>query len=374
MSSGEKSVWTTLNGVNYPDRASQVARRGAVFEPSRGRLPPPVYSDAMHDALIDRFGRRHSYLRVSLGERCNLRCTYCMPADGLAWTPRADLLTDDEVVRLTALFVRLGVRKVRLTGGEPLARRGVGALVRRIGAVAGVDALGITTNGLLLERHLPDLLAAGARHVNVSLDTLRPDRFERITRRPGLERVLAGLDATLEAGCATRLNAVLLRGVNDDEATDLAALSVARPLGVRFIELMPFDGNAFRRAELVPMAETRARIEAHFGPLTSLPDAPESTAQTFRIAGARGTVGFVASMTAPFCAGCTRLRLTADGSLKVCLFGAAEVSLRDALRSGATDADLIHLIADAVAGKHARHAGLDALPALPNRPMIAIGG
>jgi cyclic pyranopterin phosphate synthase len=189
-----------------------------------------------------------------------------------------------------------------------------------------------------------------------------------------LERVLAALDACLATPVETRLNAVLLRGVNDDEAADLAALSIDRPLGVRFIELMPFDGNAFRRADLVSMVETRAAVEARFGPLTPVPTAPDSTSQTFRIAGARGTVGFVASMTAPFCAGCTRLRLTADGSLKVCLFGAAETSLRDAFRSGATDADLEGLIAGAVGRKHARHAGLDALPHQPNRPMIAIGG
>lgn len=329
-------------------------------------------------ALTDRFGRGHTYLRLGLTERCNLRCVYCMPAEGVALTPTQQMLSTGEIERLARVFAGAGVEKVRLTGGEPLARKDAVEVAERLGRL-GLRSLAMTTNGLLLEDRLPALRRAGLTDLTVSLDTLRPARFEAVTRRPGLERVLAAVDAALRTGYGAgarslKVNVVALRGVNEDEAADFAAWAAREPIEVRFIEVMPFDGNGWDRAELVPYAETRARIEEVHGPLTACGDGPHATARTFARAGWRGRVGFVASMTAPFCAGCNRLRVTADGALKACLFGAAEVSLRDALRSGATDADVLALVRSALAGKHAAHAGMDRLAEMENRPMITIGG
>ena len=330
-------------------------------------------------ALADRFGRRHTTLRLGLTERCNLRCTYCMPAEGVPLTPTRRMLTSSEAVRLARVLAGAGVEKVRLTGGEPLVRRDAVEVVERLGRL-GLRSLAMTTNGLLLADRLPALARGGLTDLTVSLDTLRPDRFEAVTRRPGLDRVLAAVDAALSAGYASgtarslKINVVALKSVNEDEAADFAAWAAREPVEVRFIEVMPFDGNGWDRAALVPQAETRAQIEAVHGPLTALADSPHATARTFARAGWRGRVGFVASMTAPFCAGCNRVRVTADGSLKVCLFGSAEVSLRDAMRAGATDAGVLALVQGALAGKHAAHAGMDRLAETPNRPMITIGG
>ena len=328
--------------------------------------------------LRDRFGRAHTTLRLSLTERCNLRCVYCMPEHGVPLRPRAEQLTTDELVRLTRVLSGAGVRKVRLTGGEPLARKDAVEVVRRLGAL-GLRSLAMTTNGLLLPDRLAALAGAGLTDLTVSLDTLRPDRFQETTRRPGLDTVLAGIRQALDLGYGAggkslKINVVALRGVNEDEAADFARWAAETPVEVRFIEVMPFDGNGWSRADLVPMAETRAAIESALGPLAACADAPDATARTFRQPGWAGRVGFVASMTAPFCAGCSRLRVTADGALKVCLFGAAEVSLRDALRAGATDAEVLGQVQAALDGKHAAHAGMDALARSENRPMISIGG
>ena len=328
--------------------------------------------------LRDRFGRAHTTLRLGLTERCNLRCVYCMPEAGIPLRPRRDHLTTAELARLGRVLARAGVDKIRLTGGEPLARRDAVEVVRRLGRL-GLRSLAMTTNGIALAGRLDALAQAGLTDLTVSLDTLDPDRFQAITRRPGLERVLAAIDGALALGYgrdgrSLKINVVALRSVNEDEAVRFAAWAARAPIEVRFIEVMPFDGNRWDRAALVPMAETRAAIEAGLGPLEACADAPDSTAQTFRQPGWAGRVGFVASMTAPFCRGCSRLRVTADGALKVCLFGAAEVSLRDAVRAGATDADLVGLVQRALDGKHAAHAGMDALATAENRPMISIGG
>ena len=329
-------------------------------------------------SLADRFGRRHTYLRLGLTERCNLRCVYCMPAEGLAVAPKATYLTTDEAVRLARVLVGAGVEKVRLTGGEPLVRKDAVAVAAQVGALPGLRSLAITTNGLLLEDRLADLDRAGLTDLTVSLDTLREDRFREVTRRPGLGRVLSAIDAALARGYGTdgrtlKINVVALRGVNEDEAVDFAAWAAREPVEVRFIEVMPFAGNGWDRAELVPYAETRARIEDAHGPLRPLSDGPHATAVTFDRPGWRGRVGFVASMTAPFCAGCNRLRVLADGALKVCLFGRAEVSLRDAMRAGASDGDLLRLVRQSLGGKHAAHAGLDALAAATGRTMTEGG-
>ncbi|OZC03892.1 GTP 3',8-cyclase MoaA [Rubricoccus marinus] len=349
----------------------------------------------MNPALIDPLGRRHTQLRLSLTERCTLRCTYCMPAEGLDWTPNRLLLTTDELERVAALFVGMGVNKVRLTGGEPLARKDAVEVARRIGAMGGVQGLAMTTNGLALEKHLPALDEAGVTQITLSLDTLRDDRFRTLTRRDGLDRVLGAMEAALARGYGVgtgrplKINVVVLRNEeasggsvgNDDEVQDLAALALRYPVEVRFIEWMPFAGLGWEKSALVPWTETHARIEDAHGPLAPREDAPDSTSRTFTFArGGPGRVGFIASMSAPFCRGCTRLRVTADGALKVCLFGSAEVSLRDAMREGATDDDLRALVAGAVARKKPAHDGqtisLDALAsgANANRSMIAIGG
>ncbi|MDX1546290.1 MAG: GTP 3',8-cyclase MoaA [Rhodothermales bacterium] len=331
----------------------------------------PAAATAM---LSDGFGRQHTYLRISLVEQCNLRCRYCMPEDGLEWTPDEDLLTDAEIVRLARLFVGEGVTKIRLTGGEPLLRPGVEAIAEALGHLDGLQTLALTTNGLLLPKKLGRLRAAGVNLLNVSLDTLRADRFEAVTRRRGFAVVMRAIDAALAAGYEpVKVNCVVLRGVNDDELLDFVAWTEHRAVEVRFIEFMPFDGNRWDDTHLVPYAEMRERIAACY-PLERLGDGPNETARTYQVPGFRGRVGFIASMTEPFCEGCNRLRITADGHLKVCLFGSAEVSLRDALRSGATDADLRALIGAAVGRKHARHAGMHTLARMENRPMITIGG
>lgn len=329
----------------------------------------------MDDLLTDTFGRRHTYLRIALTERCNLRCRYCMPAEGVALRPRDEILTFEEIERLARLFVRAGVRKIRLTGGEPLVRTGIEALAETLGAIPGLETLALTTNGLLLPKKLPRLRAAGVNLLNISLDTLRPDRFEHITRRPGLDLVWRAIDLALELGYdPVKVNCVVMRGFNDDELADFVALTEDRPLEVRFIEYMPFDGNGWGMDRLVPYRDMQARIAERFPDLEPLRDGPTATARTYRVPGFRGRVGFIASMTEPFCGGCNRLRLTADGSLKVCLFGPAEVSLRDALRGGATDDDLGKIIRAAVQRKKAAHAGMQVLAKTRNRPMILIGG
>jgi len=337
------------------------------------------------DVLTDRFGRRHTYLRVSLTERCNLRCRYCMPAEGVALTPRDRLLTTPEIVRLVRLLVEAGVEKVRLTGGEPLVRKDAEVVAEAIGALPGLQTLALTTNGLLLARKLDRLHCAGLRHLNLSLDTLRPDRFEALARRPGLDTVLAALDLALSYGYAVpgrsertlKINCVVMRGVNDDEVDDFVALTAETPVEVRFIEYMPFEGNGWAGDKLVPYRELLDWLSTQYD-LEPLDDGPSATAKTFQVPGYAGRIGFITSMTTPFCHGCNRLRLTADGALKVCLFGGAEVSLRDAMRDGATDDDLRMAIGAAVHRKKAAHDGAEEIAAAAgraeNRPMILIGG
>lgn len=333
----------------------------------------------MSSLLTDTFGRGHTYLRISLTERCNLRCTYCMPEEGVPLKPTSAQLTASEIERLARLFVSEGVTKIRLTGGEPLVRKDIVEIAERIGRLDGLRELAITTNAILLEDRLPALKAAGLTHLNISLDTLRPERFKKITRRGGMEVVVAAIEAALEAGYGVpeqplKINAVVMRTVNDDELASFVAWTRDAPIQVRFIEYMPFDGNGWNRTELVPLTEMRACIEEAFGPVEALPGEPEDTATAFRVPGFVGSFGFIASMTTPFCAGCNRLRMTADGSFKVCLFGPKEVSLRDMIRAGATDDELRAVIGVAVRGKKAAHAGMDALAETPNRPMILIGG
>jgi len=267
------------------------------------------------------------------------------------------------------LFFDLGVDKIRLTGGEPLVRKDVELLAAELGRIPGLRALAVTTNGLLLERKLEALQKAGVTHFNISLDTLMPDRFRAITRRDGLDTVLRAIDLTLKAGYEpVKVNCVVQRDVNDDELADFVRLTRDRPLEIRFIEFMPFGGNAWAKSRFLSYADMIERLETEFD-FQRIFDGPNETSKTFRVPGYEGTVGFISSMSDNFCAGCNRLRVTADGNLKVCLFGKTETSLRDAMRVGMTDTQLEDMIRNAVAHKKAAHDGMEALAAKPGRPL-----
>lgn len=326
-------------------------------------------------ALTDTFGRAHNYLRVSLTERCNLRCGYCMPEEGVELTPDGKLLTADEVERLVRVFAGAGVDKVRLTGGEPTVRRDLEDIVKRVAAVPGIVDVSITTNGVTLAKRLETLKANGLTRLNISLDTLVPAKFEFMTRRKGQERVMASIDKAIKLGFeSVKVNCVVMRGQNDDELLDFVALTKEKPINVRFIEYMPFDGNKWSTKKMVSYVEMKSRIEDAFGALMRKDDSPEEVAKNFTIDGHAGSVSFVTSMTKSFCSGCNRLRIMADGNLKVCLFGNSEVSLRDAMRRGDTNDDLLDVIGAAVNRKKAAHAGMHELAQLDNRAMIKIGG
>ena len=327
-------------------------------------------------ALVDRFGRVHTDLRVSLTDKCNLRCTYCMPAEGLDWLPSPELLTDDEVVRLVTIAVRdLGITAVRLTGGEPLLRRGLVDIVARLAALDPRPKLALTTNGIGLAKVAGDLAAAGLDRVNVSLDTLRPERFRELARRDRLDDVLAGLNAARDAGLTpVKVNAVLMRGVNDDEALDLLHYCLEQGLQMRFIEQMPLDAqHGWTRTEMVTAEEILAALGAEHR-LTPMPGRGSAPAEDYLVDDGPATVGVIASVTRPFCAACDRVRLTADGQLRNCLFAREESDLRAPLRSGATDAELAARFHASIAAKRVGH-GIDE-PTFhqPDRPMSAIGG
>ncbi len=327
--------------------------------------------------LVDGHGRVHRSLRLSVTDRCNLRCRYCMPADGLPWLPREEILTFEEIERLVGILARLGVADVRVTGGEPLVRAGLPDLVRRVAAVPGVREVSLTTNGVLLAGMVGALVAAGLSRVNVSVDSLDPERFARITRRHDLERVLEGL-AACERRPALRpikVNAVALRGLSEPDVLPLAELARRRPYVVRFIEVMPLDApREWRRADVLSGAELRAMIGARW-PLEPLaPERPSATATRWRFADGAGELQFVASVTEPFCATCDRLRLTADGRLRTCLFAESETDLRGPLRDGAADDEIIRIVAAAVARKGPGHGMADPAWTYSGRPMSRIGG
>ena len=329
----------------------------------------------MSEILTDLFGRRHSYLRISVTERCNLRCHYCMPEEGVPLRPRSHILTFEEIERVARLFVRHGVDRIRLTGGEPLVRKDIERLVSLLSEIDGVESLTVTTNGILLDRKLDALREAGLTGLNISLDTLRADRFVEISRRPGLERVLEAIDRSIEAGYVpTKINCVVMKGVNDDELEEFVALTHLKPVRVRFIEYMPFSGNGWSDGYFVSWKEMRDRIESCYGTLERLPERPNSTSRDFTVPGYRGSVGFISSMSDHFCDSCNRLRVTADGNLKVCLFGQREVSLRDMMRTGKSDEEMEEVVRASVRRKAAQHAGMYNLVDGENRPMILIGG
>jgi len=328
--------------------------------------------------LADSHGRVATDLRVSLTDRCNLRCNYCMPAEGLDWLPKPHLLTDDEVVRLVRIGVQLlGITEVRFTGGEPLLRRGLAGIVQRAAALSPRPEISLTTNGIGLDRLAGPLHAAGLDRVNVSLDTLRSQTFRALARRDRLGEVLAGLSAAAATGLApVKVNTVLMRGLNDDEVVPLARYCLERGYQIRFIEQMPLDAqHGWSRDSMVTADEILAALSTEFSLTPDQPSARGSApAEAFIVDGGPARIGVIGSVTRPFCGSCDRVRLTADGQVRNCLFATSESDLRGALRSGASDAAIAALWRGAVASKLPGHGINDAGFLQPARPMSAIGG
>jgi len=322
---------------------------------------------------LDRFGRKIHYLRISLTDHCNLRCVYCMPEDQI-FRPNADLLQDDEILTLARMFASLGFDKIRLTGGEPTIRANVVELVRGIASTPGIRSLSMTTNGVLLSRLALPLKEAGLQRVNISIDTLDPEKFRRLTRWGKLDDVWKGILAAEEAGLApVKLNAVVVKGYNEEDVIDLAALTIDRPWQMRYIEMMPFAGvTDIQTQQIITAAQIQAKIESEFGPLEAT-SKYDGEARIFRIRGARGELGFISSVTVPFCSACTRARLTADGILRMCLLREKEIDLLAPMRNGAGEEDLRKLILDGIWNKPWGH-GLDQGIIPLNRVMNQIGG
>jgi cyclic pyranopterin phosphate synthase len=324
---------------------------------------------------LDRFGRDIHYLRISLTDHCNLRCVYCMPED-MTFRPNKEMLQDDELLQLVHLFAGLGFDKLRLTGGEPTVRAGVVDLVREIRSTPGIEHLTMTTNGVLLGKLAAPLKQAGLQRVNISLDTLDPDKFRRLTRWGSFDQVWEGITAAEDAGLTPiKLNAVVVRGYNDSDVVDLAALTYQHPWQVRYIEMMPFAGaTELQQSQVVRSGEMIERIQETFGPLNMLNNGElDGEARIYRLPDAQGTIGFISSVSLPFCATCTRARLTADGKLRLCLLREKEVDLLTPLRAGASLEDLRKLILDGIWFKPWGH-GLQEGKFALNRVMSEIGG
>lgn len=368
------------------------------------------------DFLTDNFQRQHDYLRISITEKCNLRCLYCMPEEGVPQSPPPDLLTTPEIFLLSSLFVSQGVTKIRLTGGEPTVRRDILPLMHQIGSLRpqGLRELCLTTNGISLYRKLDSMVEAGLTGVNLSLDTLDPWQFQIMTRRKGFEAVMKSIERILEmnklgAGIKLKINCVVMRGMNEKEIVPFVELGREKDIEVRFIEYMPFDGNKWSKGKMLGYTEMLEMIKEKYPSLRKVQDHKNDTSKTYEIPGFVGKIGFITSMTHNFCGTCNRLRITTDGNLKVCLFGNAEVSLRDILRqsnngepideeafeamkqiemdrrqglpsshsllgASAHEQELLKVIGMAVKKKEEKHAGMGELENMKNRPMILIGG
>ena len=328
------------------------------------------------ESLVDSWGREIRSLRVSVTDKCNFRCRYCMPAEGLDWLERDELLTFEEIARLVRVLAAMGVEEVRLTGGEPLVRRELPVLVRMLAATPGVDDLSLTTNGVLLDRFAAPLVDAGLRRLNVSLDSLSHVRFAEITRRDALDRVLAGLEEAERHPQLRpiKVNCVAMRGFTEEEVPALADLARRKPYVVRFIEFMPLDADrSWRGDDVLTGAEIRALIEERW-PLVEIPAKESSTARRFRFADDAGEIGFVSPVSEPFCSSCDRIRLTADGQLRTCLFSRREWDLRTPLREGAPDEELARLLRFAVRHKELKHKINERGFVPASRSMSQIGG
>lgn len=333
--------------------------------------PPPEPKSV--SGLVDKYGRVATDLRISVTDRCNFRCTYCMPAGGIAWKPQDEILSFEEITRLVRIFVDLGVEKVRLTGGEPLVRRDIESLIELLNEIP-VPELAMTTNASMLRQKARTLADAGLQRINVSLDSLRRERFEAVARFDGLDRILDGLDAAKEAGLdPIKINCVVMRGINDDELIDFAAFSRQTGFHVRFIEFMPLDGDsAWDKSKVVSLEEIVETISARY-PLAE-GDLRGPAAQYRFKDEAPGSIGVIASVTRPFCESCNRVRLTAEGQMLACLFALADTDLRSLLRSGATDSEISAAIRSTVEAKWAGHAIGNKDFIRPARSMSMIGG
>lgn len=429
-----------LRGVLHrtPCRQSVTARRHATtaaaveYDEPRPYLSDPKPSPASEpidrkqavrrakpfsEFLTDTFNRQHDYLRISVTERCNLRCLYCMPEEGVQLSPNKNILTTAEIYYLSALFVNQGVNKIRLTGGEPTVRKDIVTLMQQIGSLRrnGLKELALTTNAISLHRKLDAMVEAGLTGVNISLDTLDPFEFQLLTRRQGFDAVMKSINRIQEmnkvgAGVKLKINAVVMRGLNDHQIMPFVEKTRDEDIEVRFIEYMPFGGNKWSKKKMLPYAEMLDVIRQKYPDIGRLKDAKNDTSKTFQIPGFKGRIGFITSMTHNFCGTCNRLRITSDGNLKVCLHGNTEVSLRDILRedhSGepmdeeafeavrqleldrrksnelkfdgeegwmSKEQQLLDVISAAVKRKKAKHAGIGELENMKNRPMILIGG
>ena len=326
--------------------------------------------------LVDRHGRVHDSLRISVTDRCNIRCFYCMPDTPDAWQPRTDILTFDEIERVVWRAAAAGVRKLRFTGGEPLVRKDLSVLLRRAASVPGIDEVALTTNGVLLAGQAAELYAAGVRRINVHLDTLDPIRYRTITRRDELDRVMVGLDAARRAGLSIKINAVIVKGFSEPDLPALARYGREKGIEIRFIEFMPLDAcGLWETGRVLPMSDMLRILTDEVGPLVPVRMAdPRAPAVEYRFADGIGAVGFIASVTKPFCGNCNRLRLTVDGKLRYCLFAIEETDLRNILRQGGDDEAIDRAIRETVESKWSGHQIQAEAFVPPPRKMCSIGG
>ena len=329
------------------------------------------------EPLVDSWGRRIESVRVSVTDKCNFRCTYCMPAEGLQWLPRAEVLTFEEIARLVRILAAMGVSETRLTGGEPLIRRDLPELVRQLAVTPGVEDLSLTTNGVLLDRLAGPLVEAGLKRINVSLDSLSHTRFAELARRDALDKVLAGLEEAERYPelRPIKVNCVAIKGFTEPEVPALAELARRKPYVVRFIEFMPLDADeVWRDDQVLTGDEIRALIEDVYGPLVELPAKASSTAKRYGFADGKGEVGFVNPVSEPFCSACDRIRITADGQLRTCLFSTREWDLKTPLRDGSSDEQLAAAIREAVIHKELKHRINERGFVRASRSMSQIGG
>jgi cyclic pyranopterin phosphate synthase len=326
--------------------------------------------------LLDPYRRKINYLRISVTDRCNLRCRYCMPEEGIPLTPHEEILTYEEMLRIVRIFAREGISKVRLTGGEPLVRKGIIDFISRLSQIEGIEDLSLTTNGVLLKEFAQDLKRAGLKRINVSLDSLRRERFYQITRKDEYERVWEGIEASLRVGLSPiKINMVAMRGVNDDEIESFAQLTLRLPLTVRYIEYMPSgNGEEWKESDILTIPQIKNRLEKMGELIPIPPDRWDGPARRFRIAGAHGEIGLIGAVSTHFCSDCNRIRLTADGKIRTCLFSDEEVDIKEILRKGGSDRDLKEQLLLALQRKPERHHINTYKFKKCQRNMSAIGG
>ncbi|OGI08428.1 MAG: cyclic pyranopterin phosphate synthase MoaA [Candidatus Melainabacteria bacterium RIFCSPLOWO2_02_FULL_35_15] len=324
--------------------------------------------------LVDRFGRVHTYLRISVTDRCNLRCVYCMPMEGVKWKDREEILTFEEILKVAKIFVSMGISKIRITGGEPTIRKDIEKLIAKLAELPGLKTLAMTTNGITLKDHAASLKKAGLSALNISLDTLQQKRYMEIAKRDYLNNVLIGIGSALALGFhPLKLNVVVINGVNDDEILDFVNFIKDKPINIRFIEFMPFKHNSWDHKKVLSYSKIKEKIQDHYD-LIPIKCEPNAVAKDYCIEGFMGSVSFITSMSDSFCSSCNRIRLTANGSIKSCLFKLPEVNLRNALRADKGDEVISNMIEYALSLKEEAHPSTDKLATIENQSMIQIGG